>query len=263
MIYNLELAAHTCMCKVHVNGLQVDLLDASKVGTLMYPCNTELIGKKNRVGIEVMPNSIDMDTLNKIRVEVVIKKYKPDEFTGPELGEVIATESLYRTIEMIKANPLAANINDLVPFQLILEFDSEYAPSFANRLIEAEPLESEAHVMEWALQFRQLLANRDVDGLYAACTPKYDDYAIAFPDDEGAFSRAWFEQWMQEKIFPQNPITNFTQDDLVIKKWCSDRIWEIRLKNGLPLWSTAGLEGTKTGIDIYVGLVDGKIKIVR
>jgi hypothetical protein len=261
-MYYIEISANTCTCKISINGLGIDELDAKKVGSVQYPCNTELIGKGNKVAVEVMPASIDLTTLNKIAVEGEVKKYPDNGFIGPESGAVIASFSLTQTIEMIKANPFA-NIADLVPFKITAEFDSEDAPSLEDRLIKAKPIENAEALKDWAMTFRSLLEKRDIDGLYVLYEPKLIDYDIAYPAQKEPDNKIWFANWMNNKIFTQNPFTGFSRDVIETTKWCDGRIWEICLKGGQPLWSTEGLDGKRTKIQVYVGLVDGKIKIVR
>lgn len=263
MVYNVELSANSCTCKLIVNGLGVETLNAEKVGSIQYPCNAELIGQNNNIGVEVMPVALDMATLGKVTVEGVVKKYHPGEFSGPDAGDVLTTFSLTRTIEEIKANPLAANPADLVPFKLTAEFSSEAVPSFAGRLIEAEPIENKDALLSWAMQFRLLLEQRDIKGLYELYEPKLHDYDIAFPEEKEPDNRKWFSEWMQETVFPRKPITSFSREDIELTRWCDGRIWEISRKKGEPLWGTEGLNNMVSEVEIYVGMVDGKIKIVR
>ena len=261
-MYYLEISANTCTCTIIINGLGIEELDAKKVGSVQYPCNTELIGKSNKVETIVMPASLDKATLDKIDVTGVVKRYADDGFIGPESGEAVASFSLDQTIAMIKENPLV-NIADMVPFTLTCVFDSEDAPSLENRLLHSQPIENPEILKEWAMKFRMLLEKRDIDGLFELYEPKLVDYDIAYPQQKEPDNRVWFTNWMKNKIFPQNPITTFSRDIVETKKWCEGRIWEIYLKGGLPLWRTEGLDGKRTSVQVYVGLVDGKIKIVR
>jgi hypothetical protein len=261
-MYYIEISANTCTCTIILNGLGIEELDAKKIGSVQYPCNTELVGKANKVEVIVMPASLDPATFDKIDVTGVIKKYPDDGFIGPDSGEVVASFSLTQTIEMIKANPFV-NIADLVPFKITAEFDSEDAPSLEERLIKAKPIENPDALKDWAMIFRSLLEKRDINGLYDLYEPKLLDYDIAYPAQKEPDNKVWFTNWMNNKIFPQNPFTGFTRDIIETKKYCDGRIWEICLKSGQPLWSTEGLDGKRTKIQIYVGLVDGKIKIVR
>ncbi len=264
MIYYIEISANTCTCKISINGLSIEELNATKVGSVQYPCNTELIGKTNKVEVEVMPASLDMTTLDKIKVEGLIKKYSPTDMIGPESGEIISRFTLEQKIAEIKEDPVKLlKIADLVPFKISSEFDSDDAASFENRLIKTKPIENEETLKDWAIAFRSLLERRDIEGLYSLYEPKLLDYDIAYPEQKEADNHLWFENWMKNKIFPQTPFTGFKRDDIVVKKWCEGRIWEIKLKDGLALWRTEGLNGSRTKIQIYVGLVDGKIKIVR
>lgn len=262
-MYYIEIAANTCICKIVLNGLGVGELNAEKVGSFQYPCNTELVGKENHVALEIQPATLDLAMLDKIQAEVLVKKYAPGEMLGPESGEIIANASLQREIALIKANPLALNIADHLPFKISAKFDSSDAPSFATRLLEAKPIDKEDALKDWAMAFRSLLEHADIDGLFALYEPKLIDYDSAYPDQKEPDNREWFRNWMRNKIFPQTPFIGFKRDDIVPVKWCDGRIWELRLKDGGSLWHTEGLEGRKTKIEIYVGLDNGTIKIIR
>jgi hypothetical protein len=266
MIYQVGFSANTCRCKVVVNGLGVAEVNAEKVGSVQYPCNTELIGKENKVEVEVMPASLTPDVLDKIAVEGYVKKYHPDDVTGPENGEVVCTFTLEEKVMALRENPLAANLADVTPFALSCEFDSEESPSFRNRLVEAELIEDEMALLDWAMAFRGMLERRDAAALYELYEPKLIDYDIAYPEDKEPDNREWFANWMFEKIFPQTPRIDFDRDGITPVKWCGGRIWELRRKdgyNGGHLWQTEGLEGRRTRVEVYVGMVDGKIKIIR
>lgn len=261
-MYYLEVSANTCTCKIAINGLGIDVLNAEKVGSIQYPCNTELTGNANRVEIEIVPSSLDPITLDKIRMDGVVKTY-PDNCTiGPESGEVITAFSLQETIEMIKANPFA-NIAELVPFRVTAEFDSEDSPSFRNRLFETDIIDNKSDLLEWAMQFKNALEQQNSMLLFEMYAPKLQDYDIAFPGDKEPDNAAWFASWMNDTVFPQQPYIDFSKDDIELRRWCDGRVWEIRLKDGGPLWRTLGKEGRRSKIDVYVGMVDKKIKIVR
>lgn len=261
-MYYLEISANTCTCKIVMNGLGIEVLNATQVGSIQYPCNTELIGVANKVEIEIMPASLDVSTLNKISMEGVIKKYPDDGNIGPEFGEVIAGFSLQEKIEMVKANPFV-NIAELIPFRVTAEFDSEGEPSFRNRLFETDIIDKKETLIDWAMQFRDALEQQNSQMLYEMYEPKLIDYDIAYPADKEPDNRKWFTEWMNDTIFPQSPFVSFSRGDVDCITWCNGRIWELRLKDGGPLWRTMGKDGRRSKIDVYVGMVDKKIRIVR
>ena len=263
MTYYAEIAANTCNCKIVLNGLGIAELKAEKIGSFQYPCNTELVGKANVLSMQVMPATIDLSVLNKIRAECVIKRYADTDMVTPDSGAVITFSSLQQKIDEIKANPLSANIAGLVPFTVSATFDSEDAPSFADRLLGSKPIKDKEALKDWAMAFRALLEKRDIDALYALYEPKLLDYDKAYPAQKEPDNRVWFKNWMLKKIFPQTPFTDFSRDEVDPVSWCEGRVWELRLKDGNPLWRTLGLDGKRTKIEVYAGLDDGKIKIVR
>ena len=221
MIYYLEVSANTCRCTIIINGLGIDELDASKVGSVQYPCNTELVGKSNMFEVAIMPVSLDLATFNKIQVACTVKKYGDNDFIGPESGEVVKHFTLEQTIEEIKSDPRKLlKIADLVPFKISAEFDSEDVPSFENRLLKTKLIENVEALKDWAMTFRSYLEMRNNEALFALYEPKLNDYDIAFPNDKEPNNKVWFENWMKNKIFPQTPYVGFKREDLVLKKWC-------------------------------------------
>lgn len=263
MIYHVGLSANYCTCKVSVNGLEVTTVNAEKIGSTQYPCNTELIGKENTVSIEVMPASPDLGILDKVNVQGYVKKYFPDDITGPDVGELLLQFSLEEKIALLKANPFAVNISEVFPFTLSGTFDSEDSPSFRNRMVGAETITSKSTLLMWAMEFKKMLEKKDVSALYEQYEPKLIDYDIAYPEDKEPDNREWFSDWMHEKMFPQTPFTDFSMEDIECIKWCDGRIWEIKLKDGGPLWRTIGKDGKRSKVQIFVGLVDKKIRIIR
>lgn len=265
MVYQVALAANTCRCKVIVNGLGVTELNAEKVGCIQYPLNTELVGIGNVVEIEVTPISLDPTVMDKISAEGTIKKYDDGAITGPESGEVLASFTLEDKIAEVKAKPLT-NIADVIPFTLTCTFDSEEAPSFRNRLVDADVIDNGVALVDWAMNFKEMLRQQDVAALYDQYEPKLLDYDIAYPEDKEPDNRKWFANWMYGKIFPQTPLIDFDRDGVQLVKWCGGRIWELRRKdeyNGGYLWQTVGTDDRWSYVEVYVGMVDGKIKMVR
>jgi len=263
MIYHAGLSANYCICKVMVNGLGVTTVNAEKVGSTQYPCNTELIGKENTVAIEVMPASPDLGALDKVNVQGYVKRYSPDEITGPESGELLMAFNLEQKIAELKANPFAVNLGEVFPFTLTGTFDSEDVPSFRNRLVDADVIANKAELLNWGMNFKRMLEKQDVAALYEQYEPKLIDYDIAYPEDKEPDNLEWFSDWMTEKIFPQIPVTDFTMDDINCVKWCDGRIWELQLKDGGPLWRTIGKDGKRTKVQVFVGLINNAIKIIR
>ncbi len=261
-MYYIEITANSCICTTTMNGLGIDVLDATHTGSMQYPCNTELVGTANKVEVQVVPSGLDPATLDKIDVQGQVKRYPDEGFIGPEFGEVIASFSLDQTLALLRENPIV-NIADLIPFSLSATFDSLDARSFADRLLTSLPIENPEILKEWAITFLSLLERRDIDSLFDLYEPKLRDYDLAYPLQKEPDNKVWFTRWLNDKIFPQHPVTKFRKDDLVCRKWCDGRVWEIGVKDGRPLWRTEGFEGKRTSVQIYVGFVEGTIKIIR
>ena len=267
MFYYIGITGNACTADIIINGLSVAELKAKNGGSIQYPCNTELVGASNKVEIIISLASIDLTILDRLNCDGTIKRYGVDEFVGPESGTIINQFTLHPKIEelkaKIKADPLSVDLSSEFPVTLTVEFDSTDAPSFAERLNESEPLEDTELLKDWAMDFKQHLINQDIKAMYALYEPKVLDYDIAYPDQKEPDNEQWFANWMKNKIFPQTPFTEFDRDDIVAVKWCEGRIWELKLKDGSPLWTTFGKDDMRSLIQVYVGKDNGEIKIVR
>jgi len=267
LFYYIGIEGNACTAEIVVNGLGVSKLKAENGGSIQYPCNTELIGKGNKIEVTVSLASFDLTILDRVLCNGTIKKYGTEEFIGPESGSVIAQFTLSNKIKelknRLKSDPLSVDLSKEFPVTLTAEFDSDDAPSFSERLIESTPIDDSEILKDWAIQFKEHLINRDIQALYNLYEPKLLDYDIAFPEQKEPDNQKWFTDWMNNKIFPQTPFTEFNRDDVVPVKWCDGRIWELKLKDGRPLWTTVGKDNKRSFIEIFAGNVDGEIKIVR
>jgi hypothetical protein len=263
-IYNLEIFISKCIVEIQMNGLLLMRADAKLGTSLTYPLNTELTDENNLtlvmypVLLETGLPSVPTD----INIEGGIKRYGVGEYTGPEFGELLvhlnAEELQARySSDMYSLQDLAAAF----PLKLSYAFESE-GVSFKKRLLEADKITDKNKVLQYAVTIRDLLAKQDLNGLYREYEPKLDDYAIAYPG-ELPDKRAWFDNFMKNDFFPGGPVTGFAPDDIEARPWCDGRIWEVFIKPYTPFFTNAGLDGSINSIEMFVGVVDGKLKIVR
>jgi hypothetical protein len=264
-VYNIELFASKCIIEVTANGLLLFRADAKNGVGKNYPFNTELVGKGNEVVITAIPTLLDtgaISTTKDIIIKGTLKKYRSNETTGPESGEPIAGidfANIFAAKENEAASP--ADLVKIFPLSHKISFDNE-GVSFRNRLIEAPVIKDKAVLLDYAEKLRDILARKDIEALYKEYKPKMDDYILAYPQ-EFPSPREWFDNLFGNNFFPGEPITDFKSDNIGLRSWCEGRIWEIFVNPAQPLFRTRGANGIISSIEIFIGLVEKSLKIVR
>ena len=89
---------------------------------------------------------------------------------------------------------------------------------------------------------------------YAQC------YQLPFTEMKGQF-----REYLEDIFYVKNPLLNFERDEIFLRSWCDNRIWEIGIGPEYdPLLITEPDENGKVfSTKVYVGFVNGKIKVVR
>lgn len=264
-IYNIELFASRCAFEVTVNGLLLFRKNAPAGCSMTCPINTELVEKDNIVTISLLPTIIENGQLSRpedIDISGTIKRYEAGDITGPEFGELIA--SIDFTDVVARSQIDSFTITDpakLFPLTKQFVFDNEEI-SFRDRLLNAPVIKDEALVLSYAEHLRELLERQDLESLFLEYKPKLDDYAIAYPL-QFPDPKKWFVDFFRDDFFPGGPITEFKREDIGLKAWCDGRIWEIFVKPAQKYFKNKGLDGDTNSVEVYVGMVDGKLRIVR
>lgn len=276
VIYRLELTMGKCLVQAVINGLRQASIDATHGGSFACPINDNLIGEDNIVEIIVMPAMLESGQLaqvSDILVGGAIKIYETNEDDGSDNAPIVIERFDFANI--ITKRQREAYLNRTVledgelkevpdisfPVDFGVEFDNKYF-SFRNRFLESEIIDDKEMLLDYAEFLRDLIIKHDTSGLYREFKTKFDDYNIAYPkyaeDDE-----VTFPQFLNSEFFPGGPITDFERDDIGLKSWCEGRVWEIFVKPNQPLFITTGLNKQINEIDIFVGLVEGELKVIR
>ena len=191
-----------------------------------------------------------------------IKKYNPDETTGTESGELVNEIDFEAVIaENISDIKPVANLPSGFPLSIKITCDNDDL-SFRNRLLDTPVITDEKSVLDYAEKLRHMMACQDLEALYVEYKPKIDDYVMAYPS-EFPNARQWFVDLFKDDFFPGGPVTDFKRDDIGFRPWCDRRIYEIFVKPVQPYFLNKGLDGDINSIEVYVGMVDGALKIVR
>jgi hypothetical protein len=274
MTYYVEITITGCDALLVLNGLNIGRLKGVFGSSSYTPINTAMIKGVNRLNIQLALPEENLPLFDQISARGLLKRYDEGDIVCPEGGEILLSFDFNDVKAEILAQGIPADIKDIFPLAKTVEFESE-SPDFTFRLLEADPVEDEEALLDWAIKFRDILSGmqperpevaRDgaIRALYALYEPKLNDYDIGYPEAAEADNFAWFAEWMNTTIIPRRPFTQFRRDQIGLTPWCEKRIWEITLKDGRYLWTTlGGDDGKMSQIRIFVGMVDGKIKIVR
>lgn len=266
-VYYIECAARKCIVEIIVNGLKVIRKNAGPGMNINYPFNTELIGKENLIIIRGYPTLDEkghVTTFEDLWINGAIKQYAADDVIGPENGIVI--HPIDFNFVKQKRQVESGNISNLValfPISEAYSLDNEEGASFRNRLIESQIIKDQKAVFEYAKHLRDLIRQRNIPGLFEEYKEKLVDYDLAFPQDAESDNSEWFANLMKDRYFPSGPVDDFKDEEILPVSWCEGRIWEIMLNPDRPFFITQGKNGKKLKIEVYVGMVNGKIRIIR
>jgi hypothetical protein len=254
-IYHLEITVGGCALLALLNGFPVVSRVGEDVAIEAPPVNPFLVGQGNTLVMEVSASpgsSADSADLSGVTLVVKVKAYEPGDIVAPESGEAIAA------YDLAEAPPESRTG---LPLTATLTFETE-GPSFRPLLLEGPVLESADAVRDYALRLRDLVRAKSVRELQAEFAPKLRDYVTAYSlgdvDAAGAFA-----EFLTAEFIPAGPVLDFDRSDLGIKLWCGGRIAEVTLGEGELLAARADSEGSRYTLPVYVGRVDGQLRVVR
>lgn len=261
-----QVAAAKCIVEMRVNGFLLSRSIAKYPVSLNYPVNTELIGQGNVATLTLYPTLLDNNTLSGLDDIVAVgtvKIFPPDSIVAPETGEMVGQFDFTRQIEEKKITALTlADLASLFPLTEVVTFDNE-GGSFRNRFVDAQPITDENALRAYGMKLLGLLRSRDTQGLFEEYRYKLDDYKVGYDPPELNNPERWFADFLEKDFYPGMPITEFRPEDLILQPMCDNRIWKIGVKPDLPLFQNRGDDGDVNTMDIYVGLVDGNLRILR
>ena len=128
-------------------------------------------------------------------------------------------------------------------------------------------IEDTSALKDFAMALRRNAEQRDFDGLYEAFKHKFEEYDEAYPSEAPEDNREWFSNLLDEHYYSVGPLIDFEREDLELKKWAESRIWEVNVDRegnvSDKFFLGAVGEHGRWGMDIFVGTVDGELKVVR
>lgn len=210
----------------------IDIADEGASGFVTAALNPFLIGAGNELRIAITK----VGTGGKISCAV----------QGANAGDLVGTGG---------APPLAIPAGD-PPHVITQTFDSDVR-GFADLLDEAQPATG-AQMCAFALEIRDILNSGDVEAVMQLFQPKFEAYAAAFGHPLGDTlqqTRGMFAEVV-------NHAHDFDVEDLDLKPYCGDKLWNLQRKGGGALIRIEEPDGV-TSIDVCAALLPGGPAIVR
>ena len=266
VFYHADFSVGGCWAKVTLNGFPLLPPHVSpalpQAKNFAPPVNELLIGQDNQLRLEA--HSVDLgggaeSTFRDLQWQGAVRCFRAAGgiFEPGEGGEVVATLGIPESlIEQDRDEPLP------LPITISHTFNSEGA-SFRELFVQGATIDDREGLMDYAMTLRSRLAAKDADGLPPEFVPKLNAYAAGYqqaPSDE----EAGFREFLQQQLLPAGPDVEFERDQVELVSWCDGRVWELKRTDGRPLLLAGpDQQGATFAIPVFVGLVDGQLKVVR
>jgi hypothetical protein len=221
--------------KGYCNGypvFDIDIADEGAGGTLTAALNPYLIGAGNELRIEI--TKVGDGAKLSCNVEAA------------QAGDMVNTG---------EATPLEIPAGD-PPHVIIQTFDSTVS-GFGDLLAQAQPATGAA-MCQFALEIRDVLNAGDLDAVMAMFRPKFDAYSEAFGqplEEQLEGIRGMFTEVMKHT-------QEFDVEDLDVKPYCGDKLWDLRRKDGGALIRIEEEDGA-TYIDVCAAMLPDGPAVVR
>ena len=168
--------------------------------------------------------------------------------------------STYNEGEMVDA---ADGKDGIAPFKLSgknqnanVSFNNT-GPDFSYLFKNAPILTNEKLVKEYAKALLQLLKDKNTKALADEMSPKFKDYAKVYGKSEEHF-RTEFETFFDNTFLKQPEEVSPASPVIVLTPLCQKRIYKVCLENKKALFVRGHYS-----FQIYVAMIDGKLKVVR
>lgn len=252
-IYYIDFDAQACHVEVFVNGFPAVRSNSRFYSNHAAAINHYLVGHNNIVRIVAVPTEIDAAStvqagaMKQVKLHGAIKQYKPGEISCPEGGEVLAKFNY-----------------DQKPGGEF-HFDNQ-VHDFSHLLLHNEKIKDAGFIKDYALTLFKFSSDDNMEALSHEFLPKMNDYSTAyFLDQHTTFHQ--FRTFLVDEFFKYPAEKqHLLREEIYVKPYCDDRIFEVGLLPDDPLLARFSEEdhGDKEyQMSIYVALVDGKLKVVR
>lgn len=256
----IELLARKCFIEVFINGLPLATKNTLiSPGYLSYPLNEYLLSNNNLL-INIYPDrkqllneNYSSDEIlhfkNLFEIDGSIKKYFDGGIAAPDEGE--------KLFEFNKDD-----LSNSIPFSFEQKFDFS-SFNFDNTFNNLPIIEDENSLRNYGIYIIDLLKQKNIEELLFEFTIKIRDNSIAH-NQSPLKTIENFYQLLENRVLPNKPFTDVSQDKIELTKYLEGRVYEIKIKDKESLIITQPDEkGSIIKLDVFVALIDGDLKIVR
>jgi hypothetical protein len=259
-IYHLFARAYECRAVVSLNGFPAVEIEPSGIVRSAAPMvNQLLVGPGNR--LEVTLSALGGDGRGPLGVatfEGSVRSFQRSEPWAQARGGVEVASFEFRAP---LGDEMAPHTVELPLSMTTVRFDSE-GPSFRERLLDGPRIAAD-EVVAYAMKLRGVFAAQDRAAIARELTPKFADFARGYHATVDQIL-ADLDAHLTNKLFRRGLLLDFTADDVVATPWCDARVWRIQRGPGEPFVRTRRDEqGLDSFMEIFVGRVDGELRVVR
>ena len=252
-IYYIDLNAKACEVEVYVNGFPAMRLDSENYANNAQAISHYLVGRGNDVKIVLIPSEVNEHStdqssiIKEIKCNGSIKIYQPGDVSSPKGGKILKEFNFDGTLGGA------------------FKFDNDLH-DFSGLFLRNEKIKNTDLIKEYGLYLFDLAGNDNMEALSKEFRPKMKDYARAFfLDETSTFYQ--FRSFLVDEFFKFPPHkTKVLPEEVYVRSYCDDRVFEIGLLPNEPLLRRFADENQgdmEFQMSVYVAAVDKQLKVVR
>ncbi len=259
-IYHLDLQVKRCRVEVRINDFPVAELTSidEQPATFAPPINPYLAGELNIVDVHLYPFYDDAGApISFFDAEVlgVVRRYEKGDIVAPNEGPEVTTFTIPKElVDHVREEEL-----DL-PQSFTHVFSNDEI-DFSSDLSGAPVVDDRDALVDYAIHLRDLTAASDVTGLLREFEPKLRTWVAAYDEPWDAFEESL--QTELGEFIAEGPVIDFGPDAIELRRHCGGRIWELRAADRALLSTDELDDGSRSQFDIFVGMREGALRIVR
>lgn len=236
LVYQVNWSSSNISGSIVLNGFEIGQIDGDEATG--FPASLWLTGKNT---LEVKAGKKDKQSPAQLSVNV----------SALELGDVTATDE--------KGNIASITITDKDLAKGIVEHSAEFGSTFDFSAHLLGPTAEAKDVTAYAAKVYALFAKKDAKGLAREFTVKVEDSSAAFyqkiaPEQ---FVEMLENDLLQDKIVKVDP-----KNIKAIKANPAGTLWHV-YDGTEELIRTSSADGSTSSLPIYIGQVNGQLKIIR
>jgi len=238
--FYLKVTSFDCTVKCFVNGFPVYETSGEGEMSNQVPINVYLVkGKENRLDIWMKPLT------GQGKVQASTYRYGNSDVVSTDDAQNDRDVFTVQSADGVKEQTFYFG-NDIFDFSAIL--------------VDAPVIDEENELNAYAAQLLDIIGRKAVKELVAEMEPKVRDYAVGFSSPEAPIRMSLEEQLAT--LLSDEKLDVPSIENVVLIPYCDRRVWALREKPDQPLIHISD-NGSIMSLEIYVGTVDGRLRIVR